>query len=283
MAERELYNNRHSKPFPFDFVSSNFATSLAETLRKLELEDTSEPYANFVTALNTLLIWSGARTATLPSWEYCDTSRVLALVSYLNKLSGQVPAWAGTIDEVIILPRPQIYRTGGGIQQELITRRNCPRVRVTTEPPVGDDEIGRELDMYYPNVDYFVAGYELADTAFSIWEVGTDALMYAEAWSKDFLSSSQLQEFIEHCEKRISLWNSAMEKMGLTYRFYGTMDWSRSEIPFHEAKKTKQFCGKEFLGVDCRGKECATRVHVNNKLPSLARQGSMGRSVSAIA
>jgi hypothetical protein len=123
----------------------------------------------------------------------------------------------------------------------------------------------------------------LAETAFSIWEVGTEALLYAEAWSKDFLSPSQLQEFIEHCEKRVSLWNSAMENMGLTYRFYGTMDWSRCETPFHEAKKTKEFCGKEFLGVDRRGKEYGSRVNVNNNIPPLTREGSMGRSVSAIA
>ena len=281
MAERELYNDRHAKVFPYDFVSSSFAQPLGTILRQLEQDDVLEPHANFVTALNTILVWSGARTATLPSWNYCDTNRVLELVNYLNGLSRKVPPWAGTIEELVILHRPQIYRTGDGIQQELITRRNCPRVRLTTEPPVGDDEIGRELDMYYPNADHFAAGYELGETAFSVWEVGSDALLYAEAWSEDFLSPMQLQEFLVHCEKRISLWNSAMEKLGLTYRFYGTMDWRRSEIPFHEAVKTKRFCGKEFLGVDSRGKGYGARV--NNKFTPLTRQGSVGRSVSATA
>jgi hypothetical protein len=281
MAERELYNSRHYKPFPFEFVSSSFAQSLAPILRKLEQEDVCEPHANFVTALNTILVWSGARTATLPSWNYCDQARLVEFVNYLNTLSRQVPAWAGTIDELIILHRPQIYRSGDGIQQELITRQNCKRVRLTTDPPVGDDEIGRELDMYYPNADNFAAGYDLGETAFSIWEVGSDALLYAEAWSEDFLAPMQIREFIVHCEKRISLWNSAMEKLGLVYRFYGTMDWKRSEIPFHEAVKTKRFCGKEFLGVDSRGKEYGARVNI--KFSSRERQGSVGRSVSATA
>ena len=121
--------------------------------------------------------------------------------------------------------------------------------------PVEDDEIGRELDMYPPNCDFFVGGYELGETAFSIWEVGTEALLYAEAWSVDLLTPDQLQEFLVHCEKRVNLWNAAMEKLGLKYRFYGTMDWKRSDLPDHSAVKTKKFYGKEYLGAKCRGPE----------------------------
>jgi hypothetical protein len=267
MAERELYNNHQWKPFPFESITSNFAQSLAITLHKLEDEDICEPHADFVSALNTILVWSGARTATLPSWDYCHEGRVIEFVDYLNKLSRQIPARAGTIDKLIIVRRPQIYESGDEVQQKLITRQNCTRVRLSTDPPVGDDEIGRELDMYHPNVDLFATGHELGESAFSIWEAGSDSLLYAEAWSKDFLSPLQQQEFLLHCKKRLSLWNSAMEKLGLTYRFYGTFDWKRSEIPFHEAMKTKQFCGSEFLGIDCRRKEyCAC---VENKFLSI--------------
>lgn len=234
-------------------MTSSLITSLTRTLHHFEQEDTSGIRANFVTAINIVLVWSGARTATLPSWEYCDSDNVVSFVHYLNKLSQQASTNARTIDELIILTRPQLYRTGTIVEQKLITLRNCPNVRMLTEPPVQDNEIGRELDMYHVNADYF-ATTESVEDAFSVWEAGTDALIYAEIWSQDSLSSSQLEEFVEHCEERISLWNSAMERMKLPYRFYGTMDWARSEVPFHKAVRTKKLFGKEFLGVDCRGR-----------------------------
>jgi hypothetical protein len=106
MAERELYNNHQCKPFPFEFVASRFAQSLATTLHKLEYEDIEEPQADFVTALNAILVWNGARTATLPSWDYCHQDCVIEFVDYINKVSRQIPAWAGTVDELIIVRRP---------------------------------------------------------------------------------------------------------------------------------------------------------------------------------
>ena len=45
---------------------------------------------------------------------------------------------------VLLSLAPQIYRCRNG---DMISRQNCGRVRVTTEPPVGDKEIGLELDM----------------------------------------------------------------------------------------------------------------------------------------
>ena len=110
----------------------------------------------------------------------------------MNKLSQKVPAWVGKIDEVIVVRRPQMFRSGKIILQEMVTRQNCDRVRWTTEPPVGDDEIGRELDMYHRNADLFAAGHKLCDTTFSIWEVGSDVLLYAEASCEDLLSQSQI-------------------------------------------------------------------------------------------
>ena len=282
MAEKESCQNLQATPFPFDFVRSKFGPDLATILHQFEQEDTYDPHANFVTALNTVLVWTGARTATLPSWEFCDPNIFVEFMTHLNKLSRQVPARVGTIDEVIIVRRSQIYRSGGGTQQEMVTRRNCNRVRLTTEPPVGDDEIGRELDMYYANVDFFTNTVELPDTAFSIWEVGSEVLLYAEAWRENVLTPSQLAEFLALCEERLALWNSAMEMLDLTYRFYGTMDWSRSKVPWHEADKTKRLCGKEFLGVATRGKDSGVRVHF--KFPSIThRAPGMQRSIFAAA
>lgn len=283
MAERELYNNWDSKVFPFDYVRSTYGASLAAILRRFEQEDQYEPHANFVTAINAVLVWTGARTATLPSWCYCDGSRILELINHLNSLSRQISQKVGLVDELFILNRPQVYRSGDGIQQALIVRQNCSRVRLTIDPPVGDDEIGRELDMYHPNVEHFAAGYDLGDTAFSVWEAGAHALLYAEAWSEHLLSSSQLKEFVAHCERRLSIWNSTMEKLGLTYRFYGTMDWKRSEASGLEALKTRQFCGKEVLGLESRGKE-PNSPRVNDiKHPTITKRSSLRRSIIAAA
>jgi hypothetical protein len=143
------------------------------------------------------------------------------------------------IDEVIIVPRRQIYRAGGETEQRLIARRNCPRVRLEPEPLIRDDELGRELDMYPRNAEHFAAGLLEGETrtAFLIWEAGSDVLLYAETWSEALLSPLEVQEFIVHCEKRVARWNSSMESLGLPYRFYGTMDWKRSEVPWHEAPR----------------------------------------------
>jgi hypothetical protein len=97
---------------------------------------------------------------------------------------------------------------------------------VTREPPVGDEEIGLELDMYPANVKYFgsIPIDGVSEEGFSIWEAGADALLCAEVWSVKWLSESQLVKFFEVCEERVSVSNSTMEELGLVYRVYGTMD-----------------------------------------------------------
>jgi hypothetical protein len=254
MVERDLYNNSKISTFPFDFVRESMHTAnLERILRNFEFEEQSEPLSNFVTAINSVLVWTGARTASLPAWNYCDEDSISDFIKYLNKTSSEVPAHNGPVPEVIILHRPQVYRSGDGIEQGLVTRLNNPRVRFTTDPPVGDDEIGRELDMYPPNADNFAWASDCTHTAFSIWEIGSEALLYAEAWCEDLLSPTQLEEFLASCEKRIRMWNAAMEKLGLSYRFYGTMDWNRSELCYHKAEMTKRLFGREFIGADKRG------------------------------
>jgi hypothetical protein len=252
MAEQELYNNPSAAPFPFDSIRHEHRSSIAKVLQTFELEDTITPHATFVTALNSVLVWTGARTATLPAWSYmANQACVVNFLQHLNECSKYLPK----VQQIIVLNRPQLYRSGDGIEQGLIVRQHNHRVRYSVDRPVKDDEIGRELDMYPPNCDFFVGGYELGETAFSIWEVGTEALLYAEAWRDDLLTPDQLQEFLVHCEKRVNLWNATMEKLGFKYRFYGTMDWNRSDLPCHSAVKTKKFCGKEYLGAKCRGPE----------------------------
>ena len=198
MAQNFVNNNYNSTQFPFEFVSSEFGGALGRLLRCFEEEDVTEAQPEFVAALNTVLVWSGARTATLPSWEYFQPNKLMKLIKQLNKWSQRVPQSAGTIRDVVVIRRRQIYRCGNGIQQEMIARQNCGRVRVTSEAPVTDEEIGLEMDMYPANVKYFVNLQfdEVSEKGFSIWEVGTNVLLYAEAWSVRWLSESELLEFL---------------------------------------------------------------------------------------
>jgi len=279
MTQSDVVDSCSPRPFPFEFVRQKFGSSLAASLRQLELEGPPIPHTNFAAALNAVLVWCGARTASLPVWAYCHMPRVAEFVDSLNKISAQAPT--KMIDEVVILERPQVYSDGEEIQQELIVRKNSRRVRWYTDGPVGDDQIGRELDMYDLNVRLFAEGYIMGQDGFSIWEVGSESLLYVEAWREDFMTPVQLRDFLVHCERMVSVWNSAMEKLGLVYRFYGSMDWGRLEVPWSEAVKTKKLCGKEFLGCESRAKEYGGRL--NTRLPPVRGHGGVGQSVSAAA
>jgi hypothetical protein len=249
MVEQEPYCNLAATPFPFEAIRPEHRASIAKELKIFEDEDTVTPHATFVTALNAVLVWAGARTATLPAWSYMtNPARIVNFLEYLNHSSKCLHK----VQKITVLNRPQIYRSGEGVEHGLIVRQGNPRVRFDLDRPVRDNEIGRELDMYPPNCDFFAGGYEMGDTAFSVWEVGTESLLYAEAFSDDLLSPMQLEEFILHCENRVALWNAAMANLGLSYRFYGTMDWKRSDSKYHGSTKTRKYCGKEFLGADCR-------------------------------
>ena len=222
MAEQELYNNPSAVPFPFRSIRYEHQSSIAEALQNFELKDTITPHATFVAALNSVLVWAGARTATLPAWSYmANEADIVNFLSRLNESSKYLPQ----VKQIMVLNRSQVYRSGDGIEQGLIVCEHNPRVRFSTDRPVRDDEIGRELDMYPPNCDFFVGGYEMGETAFSIWEVGTEALLYAEAWSDDLLTPEQVQEFLVYCEKRVNIWNAVIEKLGFKYCFYKTIDW----------------------------------------------------------
>jgi hypothetical protein len=253
MAQNLVNNNYNSTHFPFEFVSSEFGRALGRLLGQFEEGDMIEPRVEFAAALNTVLVWSGAATATLPSWEYFKTDNFMKLINILNKWSRQVPPSAGTIEEIVIIHRPQIYRSGNVIDQGMIARRNCERVRVTTEPPVGDGEIGLELDMYPANVEYFETLNGPNESGFSIWEAGSHVLLYAEVFSVGWLLElGKLREFLEVCEERVSSWNRTMEKLGLVYRVYGTMDWHLRSEEGYKADNTLALFGKRFVGVGAR-------------------------------
>jgi hypothetical protein len=249
---------RDAERFPYTAIRSNFGCKLAAKLEELEQEDHLEPHATFATVINTTLVWMGARTATLPSWSHCSKPRIVEFINVLNECSQEIDHSLGQPDELYILHRQQICHSGEEVVQSLITRRNCPRIHSATNIPIDDGVIGLELDMYLPNVRFFVSSDPRNPPAFSVWEAGSDVLLFVEVWSEATLSPHQLEEFRDFCERRLCLWNSAMEKLGLRYRFYGTMDWKVSEIPLCEAVETMRFSGKQFMGVNKRAPElCA--------------------------
>src|SRR5271170_968408 len=116
MAERELYGNRDAKQFPFVTVRSHYGSQLAAKLSSIEREDKFEPHTQFVTALNCLLVWTQVRTATLPTWDLPIQREAKELVDFFSKWSRQL-SWTVQIDEVIIVPRRQRYRSGGVTDQ----------------------------------------------------------------------------------------------------------------------------------------------------------------------
>jgi hypothetical protein len=139
--------------FPFRTVRASFGSQLAAKLSEIESEDKIEPHTRFATSLNCVLVWTQVRTATLPTWDSTNQHQTRQLVDLLNEWSRDLQ-----IDEIIIVTRRQIYRSGSETKQRLIARRNCPRVRLEPEPPIRDDELGRELDMYPRNAEQFAAG-----------------------------------------------------------------------------------------------------------------------------
>jgi hypothetical protein len=120
--------------------------------------------------------------------------------------------------------------------------------------------------MYPPNTRMFAEGHDLSQMAFSVWEAGLDALIYAEAWDEHLLTDAQRQEFLRRCQELVHSWNEVMKGLGLEYRFYGTMDWRRQEIPFHEATNTPRFYGKAYLGSESRAGSigCSVGFHQVN-------------------
>jgi hypothetical protein len=252
MAERVLYNNHDAPTFPYEVICSTFSQNLTESLRTLEREDISEPRAGFAAALNIVLVWCGARTATLPSWVCLDPARVYEFIDSINKISVRCPVHCGLIDEVYVLKRYETYKTGEGIKHGLVVRRHSPRVRFDTSVPITDEDIGRELDMFHLNAYYFANGYDVYHSVFSIWEAGSHALVYAEIWNPDLFDQVQMGEFLVHCEKRVNLWNSSMGQLGLGYRFYGSFERFSRDSPWEHTDVTASFYGKPYFGIKHR-------------------------------
>jgi hypothetical protein len=133
-AEKELDDNQNPHLFPFEYVRSKLGTSISKML--LEFEHEGEANQNYATALNTVLVWAGARNASLPSWIYCDEQRIREFMNHLNQISQQIPSNLRSIPDVTIVKRLQRYLSGKIGQLGLITRMDNPRIRILLDSPV---------------------------------------------------------------------------------------------------------------------------------------------------
>lgn len=166
MTAGSSYNYVSFSEFPFDVVRSKLShvsTILRHFYQEVEIQSEHHPksetdlnsYANFAAALNTVLVWCGARPTTLPLWEHCDRDQIANLVGHLNYISRQISKYCDRISDIIILERPYVTCSDSVIQDSIITRGDNPYVRFRTDLPVEHRQSGRELVMFLPNVDNF--------------------------------------------------------------------------------------------------------------------------------
>jgi hypothetical protein len=247
MAELDFDN---ITPIPSEVL---FKGLLRLFLQKLESAEPPVPHTNFSTAINTILVWAGARKASLPANDYNEYC-LKYLINLLNKVSPRIQSSG----KVTILSRQQVHPNGIVTNLPIITFRDTNRVHHNADSLICDQEVGLELNMYPPNVDCFSKfGFKQppGSSTFSIWEVGSEALVYTEVWWEVYLSPAQLEEFLLFCERKVDEWNRRMATSGFPFRFYGTMDWKLSDFKSHQAKETKRYFGREYIGVGRRGEE----------------------------
>ena len=127
MAEEALYGNVIEPKFPFEFV----ATKLSWLTEEIESANRSGSYNVLLSMLNTVLVWTGARTAT---WWTKDVYGINeSLVASLNTILEDVGANAA-YHRLELVPRFNMF---------FVTRQNSPRFNWTTRPT--HLEIGRPL------------------------------------------------------------------------------------------------------------------------------------------
>ena len=241
MTEGISHNHVSSSEFPFDFARpklSSVSILLRNFYRKVEVQSKDNPnseteleaHVNFATALNTVLVWCGARPTTSPQWRYCSKAQIYNLINLLNYISREIPNHYDNVSDLMILERPFVILPGSIIKDSVVTRRDNPQVRFTTDPPIEHRDSGRELGMFWPNVDNFSRTFNTEKSLrseFSIYEVASNTQIYCERYSRPLLSDVQMKEFQTQCREKIDHWNLSMEQLGLSYRFHGKWD----EVP----------------------------------------------------
>jgi hypothetical protein len=234
MTERISYNTS-SSVFPFEWVRAKLS-SVLPLLRRFERnvqihsgvlpKSEVKALVTFATALNLVLVWAAEREATSPQWSECDPE-IFDLFHGLNELTLQIPNHYGPVSQLILLKRPCVTYSRPITYDSIITRCDSRHVRFTTHPPFGHRERGRELGMYDANAELFSSVSDpqhFLRSEFSIYEVGSNAQLYGERYSRALLSDVQMEEFEMNCRIKVDRWNWVMERLRLSYRFKDKWD-----------------------------------------------------------
>ena len=173
-------------------------------------------YETLTTAINAALVWTKARSAASPYWEYCNRDKINRLITLLNRFT------PSDDDQLVILTQPHVWQSSKEVHSDIVlTCRNSPKVQFTTDLPIDNGQFGYELDMYSSNVRMFVKGMSQPD-AFVIQLNGLKHLqLYAEMFSKSSLSKVENGKFVKLCKKRCKKWNMALKKLNLLYEAVG--------------------------------------------------------------
>src|SRR5271170_6934659 len=176
MAENILYGNVNEFPFPFELVVPEL-TWLPTYLANAEpstvdnIDKWWEKYYNFRLMLNTILVWAGARTATLENTLLVQ--KVKPLILKLNAVLA-TSASTGRKQKLVLVPR--------GLNV-FITRENNPRFNWDSRPT--QLQIGR-------NLDYSAAGHMFSPPypprgSMDMIERTTNLQLYGECFLLDSL------------------------------------------------------------------------------------------------
>jgi len=203
MAEKTLYGNCIEPDFPFHIVAKKIGWLSEELLSASR----SECPDNFVSLLNTVLVWSRARTATWLGIEVY--SGVNALVESLNAVldqSGEDAAY----HRLELVPR---------VGQLFITCRNSPRFDWNSRPT--HLAIGRNLDFFAPGHIFAGPGPSGGRVGVHFFERCTGKPLTAETISFNTLRDdpASLERLKQFCNRKEAIFNDAMEQLGLVYRF----------------------------------------------------------------
>src|SRR5947207_3441597 len=153
----------------FDSGSQLFRSTISSFLSTLETRGNKDP--DFITAINTVLIGTRARKAALFQNSYDET----CLDDFINCLNRLLPQLSiEPVSEVITHPFRLRWNTGEVVDLRLITHVDNP-IKFDTKSPINHEQLGQELEMYYPNTKNYKSSLPFA---FCVKEVNTDWQVY---------------------------------------------------------------------------------------------------------
>jgi hypothetical protein len=194
MAENALYSY-DDEPFPFDAVRPRI------TWLQSYLDNSIEhPSYDMETFIATILVFGRARTATLQGRFWWP--EINDLVKRLNSVLQSVGASQHKLELVL---------RGAGF---FVTCSRSPRFIWKTQ--LTHRHVGHNLDFFAPG------NLGATEPAYAVQFIETESLQVVMAecvLAKTLENEATRREFDEFNKKRVDLYNSTMENLGLRYRF----------------------------------------------------------------